>query len=600
MTYPGFPIFLAFLSAIPFYGAVCRNRRPERLFAAGLLLNWLIFYAACAAGLCRAGFYALFAANLALYVPALAKLRKDAGALRRFLTPGVLTVYLALTACFILAAGEHFVTWDEYSHWGAAAKLLFERGKLNCELPGLLEHASYPPGLPVLDVLVHRCFVGAPFREFIPRFAVRSAQICVFAVAFGGPGEPKSFRQCLAGMLLFRVFCALLFLYTAFSCESDCILGVVFAAAVYVTMRHDRSRRDDLLLAMLLAALFLIKKAGTGFAVMVQLLYAVRWLADRFGGDKAKRPILSALAVLAAPFAIQLSWSLLLKLHHTPIVFPVGRISPERICRLLRYGEPAYCRDVAKLFFGHLAVQLIPFAAAFGGIVWYRAAAADRPRRTGDLFWFLPLALTVFLGSLFMTYMFIFREFQALRLVSFERYVNGFSIMPVVLLTMLVFSGGMKGVLKAVPTSYPAIVAATLLVCGLHQNENFRISTWFARPFPRERAELEARYAVMRDGNARFTAISGTGEGMYKFMLRYAYEERFAGEVLIPTPEGERDCSATELREEFFGRARYVLVVHPHESLKTKYAEIWEEPPVFEGTSTLFEVTPEKRLRAVR
>ncbi|MBP5532250.1 MAG: hypothetical protein J6Y54_09525, partial [Lentisphaeria bacterium] len=148
--------------------------------------------------------------------------------------------------------------------------------------------------------------------------------------------------------------------------------------------------------------------------------------------------------------------------------------------------------------------------------------------------------------------------------------------------------------------SYPAIVAATLLVCGLHQNENFRISTWFARPFPRERAELEARYAVMRDRNARFTAISGTGEGMYKFMLRYAYEERFAGEVLIPTPEGERDCSATELREEFFGRARYVLVVHPHESLKTKYAEIWEEPPVFEGTFTLFEVTPEKRLRAVR
>ena len=601
MIYPGFLIFLAFLSAMPFYGAVCRNRRPERLFAAGLLFNWLLFYAACAAGFCHVGFYAIFGANLALYVPALAKLRKDAGAFRKFLTPGVLTIYLALTACFILAAGEHFVTWDEFSHWGSSAKLLFEYGKLNCELPELLKHASYPPGLPVLDVLVHKCFVGAPFRESIPRFAVRAAQICLFAIAFGGPGEPKTFRQCLAGMLFFRILSCLLFLYSAFSCESDGILGVAFAAAVYAVMRHDRSRRDDLLLALLLALLVLVKKAGTGFAVMVLVLYAVRWIAECRGGEKAKRPVWSALVVLAAPFVIQLSWSLLLELHRTPIIFPVGSISAERIYRLFRYGEPAYWRDVAKLFFGRLPVRLIPFAAAFGGIAWYRAAAADRPRRTGDLFWFLPLALAVFLGSLFMTYMFIFSEFQACTLVSFERYVNGFSIMPLVLLTMLAFSGALKGKLGAVLTSYATIAAATLLICWLHQNENDRLSPWYARLFPREREKLDARYGVLRDRETRFTVISGTGKGMYKFMLTYAYGERCVDEVLIPATTAEaRDYSAAELREELFRRARYVLVVHPHESLTTRYAEIWEEPPVFDGNFTLFEVTSERRLRKVR
>jgi hypothetical protein len=601
VIYSEFPILLVFLSAMPFYGTVCRKHRPERLFAAGLMLNWLLFYAVCAVGLCRAGFYAIFAANLSLCIPALAKLRKDPGALRRFLTPGVLTVYLALTCCFILAAGEQLLTWDEFSHWGSSAKLLFEYGKLNCGLPRLLGHASYPPGLPVLDVLVHKCFIGAGFREFIPRFAVRAAQICLFAIAYGGPGGPKTFRQCLAGMLLFRISCSLLFPYTAFSCESDCILGVVFAAAVYVVMRHDRSWRDDLLLALLLAQLFLIKKAGMGFAVMVLLLYVVRWIADRFSGDGTKRPVWSALVVLAAPFALELSWSLLLKLHRTPIVFPVGSISIGRICRLVRCGEPAYCLDITKLFFGRLPANLIPFAVVLGGVAWYRAAAADRPRRTGDLFWFLPLTLTVFLGSLFMTYMFIFNEFQARMLVSFSRYLNGFQIMPVVLLTMLVFSGELKGKFKAVLTSCAAIVPATVLIGILHWNEIRRSSSQITGTFPRDRRELDRRYGkILRAPETRFTVISGKGNGIFRFMLTYGYEERFVDEVLVPAPPGEHDFSAAELREKLFGCARYVLIVHPDDSLKTQYAEIWEEPPVFEGNFTLFEVTPDKRLRPVR
>ena len=603
MIYSEFPILLVFLSAIPFYGTVCRKRRPERLFAAGLMLNWLLFYAACAVGLCRAGFYAIFAANLSLCIPALAKLRKDPGALRRFLTPGVLTVYLALTCCFILAAGEWLLTWDEFSHWGSSAKLLFEYGKLNCGLPRLLGHASYPPGLPVLDTLVHRCFFGVPFSESLPRFAVRAAKICFFAVALEGRIERRTFRECAAGMLLFWLVSCWIFPVDSFSCESDCLLGVLFATAVYTVLRHDRSRRDDLFLALLLGWLFLIKKAGLGFAVMVQALYAARLIADRFSGERKKLPTWSALAVLVAPFAAQFLWSLLLRYCRTPIVFPVGSISAERICRLVRCGEPRLWREIAGPFFHRFArVALPPLAVAFAGLIHYRATAEKRrPRATTLFFWFLPIALAVYTTSMFLTYLFIFTPRQAHDLVSFPRYIGAFTIMPVLVMLMLEVSGGAGGKARQFFTSYTFLALAAAFLAYMYRNENYRDAPRITLKFPAERAELDGRYGkILRDPETRFAVVSGAGKGLYLHIFRYLYEDRIVGEALIPNPAGGRDHSAAELREKLFGRARYVLVVHPHQSLKTQYAELWEEPPVFEGSFTLFEVAPDQRLRPVR
>ena len=170
MLFAGFVLFLLFLSAAPFYGTMCLKRRPERLFAAGLLLNGLVFYLFCAANLCGVGFYVLFAANLALYVPSALELRRRPGAIKEFFTPAVGVLYASLTVGFLLSLREHPVWWDEFSHWASSAKFLFKYGKLNCEFPRLLGHASYPPGLAVLDTLVHKCFVGTGFCDFMPRF----------------------------------------------------------------------------------------------------------------------------------------------------------------------------------------------------------------------------------------------------------------------------------------------------------------------------------------------------------------------------------------------------------------------------------------------
>ena len=600
MIYLGFLIFLAFLSALPFSGAVCWKRRPERLFAAGLLLNGVLFYFACAVNMCNAGFYAILTCNVALYVPAALKLRKEPAAIREFWTPGVKVIYAALVLAFLMTLKEDLLWWDEFSHWAYAPKLLFETGRLNCTQSAIVEHASYPPGLPVLYVLVHKCFFWPWFRDFVPRFAVRSLMTCLLVVPFGDiPGQRK-FRECAAGMLLFWLALGIIMPNGCFSCESDCILGIVFATAVYVVMRHDRSCEDDLFLALLLAWLFLIKKAGMGFAVMTLVLYVVRWIVDRRSGEEPKRPWWSAFVVLAAPFAMQATWSLLLKVHHTPIIFPVGSISLNGIYRLVRFGEPAYGREIAGLFLTRMIRFLPLFFLALAGLFWYRRSAGNRPRRDGDLWWFLPLAFAVYMTSLFLTYMFIFAYYQSHQLVSFRRYVNGFLTMPICLMLMLTFSGGWTGRGRKFLSSY-SVMALILFWTGWLRNNERQAAGWFARVWSEDYSQINSRYCKqLRAPGARFVAISELGGGLYERMLLYEYKEVFLGEKLLNKDAGGR-VSVQELKEFIRDReAPYVLVVHPQKETVRDYAELWEEPPDLKEKFILYEVTPEGRLRPVR
>lgn len=587
----GFLLFALFLNAAPCWGAVCRKWRPERMFAAGLLGNGLLFYFACAFGLPRAGFYVILGANLALYLPVVLKLRRDPGAIRRFTTPAVAAFHLLLGAGFLLAVREHPTLWDEFSHWCAAPKFLFEYGTLNCAQSGLLEHASYPPGLPVLDVLVHRCFAGVPFRDFLPRFAVRTAILSVFLIPFGDAPRRKTFAECAFGMLLLWTLALLLLDFHVWSCESDCILGAVFAAAVYVALRRSENRRDDLFLALLLAWLFLIKKAGMGFAVMVQLLYCVRRLADRRDDRKAKFPTWTSLLVLAAPSLMQLSWSLLLELRHTPIIFPVGGISPAGIWRLVRYGEPAYAGEVARMFLRQLPGCLPIPAAAAAYLALYWRTGENRPRRGGDLGWFIPLAAAAFLVTLFLTYIFIFNERQALLLVSFSRYVGGFMLMPTLTAGMLFCSEpGSKR--RAAPVACGVAAALLVLPAAISRRAMLRDGAWTMVRWPRLRAEIDARYGkLLRSPGTRFVAVTGTGDGVYRYILLGEYELNFAGEILA---EADRP-SVPELEREL-RKARHVLFLHPPDDFAEKHAELWETPPARVATPSLYEVAPESGL----
>ena len=421
---------------------------------------------------------------------------------------------------------------------------------------------------------------------------------------FGDAPRRRTVLQCLVGMT--GMFCIASFLFPGgvWSCESDCAMGVLFATAVYAVMRHDRSCENDLFLALLLAWLFLVKKAGMGFAVMTLVLYAVRWIADLFAKDRPRRPVWSALVVLAAPFAMQLSWSLLLKLHNTPIIFPVGSISFGGILRLVRFGEPAYGGEIARLFMREFWPHLVCFAVALAALGGCLATAGERrPRRWGDLVWFMPLTLAAFAATLFLTYMFIFTEAQARELVSFKRYMNGYMMMPCAVTMMLLCSSVLPDEKRRRNIAgYAAAALALLIVLTVRYRAEYADEGGATRHWPARRALLAARYGkILGAPDMRFVAVTGEGRGIYDHILRGEYEGRFVREIKFDQDprSGSDDLSPEEFARQIRG-ASHVLFASPGRKIAQRYAELLEVPPEEVEDFTLFEVTPEGRLRPVR
>jgi hypothetical protein len=108
------------------------------------------------------GFLVIFFLNLILYVPILFWMCREGikPVLDRFLTPGILFALIFLITFFVLTLWRKFYSWDEISHWGAAAQLFLRDGNLGCKYGGILSHASYPPGTCLIIMLAHYCFFG--------------------------------------------------------------------------------------------------------------------------------------------------------------------------------------------------------------------------------------------------------------------------------------------------------------------------------------------------------------------------------------------------------------------------------------------------------
>ena len=306
--------------------------------------------------------------------------------------------------------------------------------------------------------------------------------------------------------------------------------------------------------------------------------------------------------MLAAPFAAQLSWSLLLKIYQTRIIFPVGDISLVKVFRLIRFGEPERAGWLIPRFMGRLPGTLWVFLIPFAGLALLRRTTDNLPRRSRDLLWFLPLALLFFTVSILLTYLFIFDDDDAQCLGSFDRYFDGFMIMPVMVWLMLVLSGLRRRYQRRIADSYLAValLVVQLGICYRRGNANVDWKTYF---WPQIRTELNARYGgILRAPGERFIAVTGTGDGLFLHMLRNEYELNVAAEIELPPRSENRPYVHPEPAElkKRFREVRHVLFLHPREGLAQEYAELWESPPEKVEDLALYEVAPDGRLRSLR
>ena len=146
------------------------QRRLEEVVPLAACAIVLMMYAFALAGLLRAGALAalgLCAACLPAALVLAAKRRGLRAPLGRLLTPAALIYVLLCLASLVANAGKPVHTWDEFTYWADAVKIMTLQGVLPADAAARSLFASYPPALPLWQYLAQTVngLLGGGFDE---------------------------------------------------------------------------------------------------------------------------------------------------------------------------------------------------------------------------------------------------------------------------------------------------------------------------------------------------------------------------------------------------------------------------------------------------
>jgi len=195
------------------------------------------------------------------------------------LSPSVMLLTASTAAFWACYRNLPFHLWDEFSHWGLAAREM----AMFHHLPfhdSLILFQDYPPGA---ALFYYFCTMAAPYSEGLVYFGHFILLVAPLALLFGD----MKWRDTHWAALTYAA--VLLFLCIGGSQLSsiyvDSLLSVYFAMALYACFSMPTSPGN---LAFLIPALFLlplIKKPGGFFAILCLVIIlvdaVVRWAASR-------------------------------------------------------------------------------------------------------------------------------------------------------------------------------------------------------------------------------------------------------------------------------------------------------------------------------
>ena len=626
----GFCCLLLFLFSSSFFAATFFHARAERIFLVSLICNALLLYGAAIFHVAYPGFLVIFALNLALYVPCLYRMYREGWkpVLERFLTPGTVFALIFLIAFFILTLWRKFYSWDEISHWGAAAKLFLRDGKLGCEYGGILSHASYPPGTCLIMMLTHYCFFGVPFSEFITMYGHELLLLGIWLYPLAGLTRARKW-QALIMCLAYLGFVPIFLREDFHTCYTDAPLACLFGLCIYVvlTLRKD-SRYDLFALGLLTSFMFMIRNAGFGYAIGICILLLIRLIwerkelfTDRKSFFRAGPVILFALVM---PFLLKFSWSFLLKYFDTPLKFSSGKISVQAIYDAFVHNIPEKSYPVIgdfviRLCCGYALVFVI--LLVLYRLLYKRSVSPARSSAAKKTLIFFVVAFTIFLVSMLILYIFEFNEKQTLP--SFDRYVNAYLLaiaFPLLFFWHDEFAERRKDDppdtgfrIFAVPRRWLYLILFCAW-CILATAYNFFPPAYYRWKKHREELDHVKAYheLIARDG-VRFGLITSTGIGFKNFYGYYLYPENFCElEAWDPVIRKKSDAyewtyatvaSPAEVRQEFLEKKlTYVYIESVRKEFYEDYQDLFVKGFVLNEKNTdqhLFEVMPDGSLKPV-
>ncbi|MCR5093556.1 MAG: hypothetical protein K6B72_06270 [Lachnospiraceae bacterium] len=513
---------------------------------------------------------------------------------------GVWIFTLFYVFCILMNIGKRFVTWDEFTHWGIFLKESLRLDSLYCMSPLNFDHKDYVPAFTLFEVIWSR--LNGRFSE---PDAYRAIQVFMFSLLMPvfERGSARKRRLSELGAVLLVLLVPLFFnidngfcFYHSIYC--DLAVGILFFWCVFEAYRSRESLSYQLLaLTIGLSVLVLAKMTSMALLPLIIALFIVRLLL--FSGEKL-RPKQWAFSVLtiavpvglwfwfnrfAAGYVENTSGSQSyggMRLSSLRDVFTSPGNSSIPYLKGVRdaFVDALLHRDI--LLHGSYVAVILAAAIAFFILSRFAEDGAERKKRVLAGLWTIGAGIYYALLMYFL-YCTVFNEYEALRLASYERYMNSFVIAAVFLLVAVYLD-------SEIPEKHSRGYCCLLLIVFL--DLAFFHAKAFDQALPGSFTHDEETVSDFLAHADAITAAMGEEESMFivrrgdngEFLCheRYYCSPRTLGGGSIGPVVDEADLwSSDKTPEEFMDKLRgydYIYFSLLDDAFLERYAGIFSDP----------------------
>lgn len=404
--------------------AARRGIRPERSLAPTMCAQALLLYAAGLLLPLDAGLYALSACSLGCWAGALWACRTHPlQALRTWLTPGLCCFVLLFPLLYWGAIERVYISYDEFSHWGLAVKLMNGTGRLF----GSPESApfmlyDYPPALSLVEWLFCR-LLGA--REGVALFGY---QVLLCALALPLAGETRWRRPLRAAVSLLLPLLVLNAVFPLWTSRLFCEPALaMLTALLFVSLALQERPLSGAGEALILCFLTLTKNTGVFFAALYLLAaWYVRGRRALHAGVPALLAFASwqaycALCGLGSAFSSGIAQNVSALLGGA---LPEANASAPLRFLLALFTSPYRPADIYGGYGLPVPPALLYALAAGLCVLGARCLPPERRRHARRAVAALFALCLCYLLFIALSYLLIFRDYEAARLSEFDRYTT--------------------------------------------------------------------------------------------------------------------------------------------------------------------------------
>lgn len=438
---------ISIISISTFFSIVFQKRMSQFYFLSIFIIVLIIFLCGLTnfEGSLLLGYFIVLLLSACSLFYIIKTFLKDKNKIKRIhLLESIIIFLLFFILSLFVNYGRMFTMWDEFSFWGSIVKGMYSFDALGTFRESTLLIESYIPGSPLLGY-----FFTRPFSAFVEFPAYIGINMLFFSLILT---MVKKFNLRNFIFLISSLF--LPFLMTRYFYSTlyvDCLMGILFGFIIllYFRYRYEESSLGILFVSATTGMLAMIKDMGlifSGIAILIifldSILFRTSQIKNFLFSDKNKLKIFKQILIFITPvftcLLIAFLWRINLKLTGT--VSSLDNVEGDMLLNLLNgHFEPNQIQIIESFKEALISRPIIPLNLSFSRIVIgiFSLATVLIFTRKRQFIEYLRLSstfLTIFAGNfmylciLLFSYVFIFSEFEANALASYDRYMLSYII----------------------------------------------------------------------------------------------------------------------------------------------------------------------------